>query len=54
MRLQKQLSRKVGSKEYPKYVIVVPPKLIKKLEWKDKEELKAEVRDGELVVKKNL
>lgn len=26
MKLQKQLSRKVGEKEYPKWVIIVPPK----------------------------
>ena len=26
MRLQKQLSRKIGNTEYAKYVVVVPPK----------------------------
>lgn len=50
MRLQRQLSRKVGDKEYPKYVVVVPPKLIKELGWKDKEELKAEVKDTKLII----
>ena len=39
MRLQKQLSKKIGDKEYAKYVIVVPPKTIDQLKWKEGEEL---------------
>ena len=46
MRLQKQLSRKVGNKEYAKYVIVVPPKTIEALEWKD------EAKENKLIIRR--
>lgn len=52
MKLQKQLSRKVGKKEYPKYVAVIPPETIDRLKWKGGEELELEVKDGKLVLKK--
>ena len=52
MRLQKQLSRKVGNTEYAKYVTVIPPEAIKKLNWKEGEELEVEVKDGKLCLKK--
>lgn len=51
MRLQKQLSRKYEGKEYAKYVIVVKPKLVEKLGWKDGQDLEAEIKKGNLVVK---
>lgn len=53
MRLQKQLSKKIGEKEYDKYVIVVPPKYIKKLKWKHGEELEAEVRGNKLIIERD-
>jgi hypothetical protein len=52
MRLQKQLSRKVGKKEYPKYVAVIPPKFVEELEWEDGEELDAKVEGKSLLIKK--
>jgi antitoxin component of MazEF toxin-antitoxin module len=52
MRLQKQLSRKVGNKEYAKYVIVVPPKTIEALEWKDGENLEAEAKENKLIIRR--
>ena len=52
MYLQKQLSRKVGNKEYAKYVIVIKPKIIEKLGWKDGEELDAEIKGDKLVIEK--
>jgi antitoxin component of MazEF toxin-antitoxin module len=52
MRLQKQLSRAVEGKEYPKYVLVVPPTTIDQLQWKEGEELEHEVKDQSLVVRK--
>ena len=52
MRLQKQLSRKVGSTEYAKWVIVIPPETIKELEWKEGQELEEEVKDNKLSIKK--
>jgi len=52
MKLQKQLSRKVGNKEYPKWVVIVPPKHIEALEWNEGEYLESEVRNQELIVRK--
>jgi len=50
VRLQKQLSKKIGDKEYPKYVIVLRPSLIEKLGWKSGEELKAEIKDNKVII----
>ena len=52
MKLQKQLSRKVGSKEYPKWVVIVPPKKIEALGWGEGECLESEVRGQELIVRR--
>jgi hypothetical protein len=51
MKLQKQLSRKVDDKEYPKYVVTIPPKQIEELKWKEGAELIAEACDGTLILK---
>jgi len=53
MRLQKQLSKRVGEKEYAKYVIVIPPKTIDKLGWKEGEELEAEVKKDKLIIERD-
>ncbi len=53
MYLQKQLSKRIGDKEYSKYVIVVPSKLIEKLGWKGNEELEAEIKKGKLIIEKD-
>jgi len=52
MRLQKQLSRKVGNKEYPKWVIIVPPKQIETLGWKEGEYLASEANNEELIIQR--
>lgn len=52
MKLQKQLSRRVGSKEYPKWVITIPPKQIEALGWKEGEYLESEVNSQELTVRR--
>lgn len=52
MRLQKQLSRKIGNVEYAKYVTVIPPQTIKELGWKDGENLDVEIKDDKLVIKR--
>jgi len=52
MRLQKQLSRKVGNKEYPKWVITIPPKQIKTLGWTEGEFLESDINNHELVIQK--
>ena len=51
MKLQKQLSRKVGNTEYVKWVLVVPPTMIETLGWKEGQELEAEIKDNKIVVK---
>jgi len=52
MRLQKQLSNIVQGKEYPKYVIIVPPSAVEELHWVGGEELEHEVKDQSLVIRK--
>lgn len=49
-KLQKQLSRKVGNKEYAKYVIVIPPKAIKEAGFKDGQELNIKSSNGKLII----
>lgn len=51
MQLQKQLSRKHKDKEYPKYTVVIPPKEIEKLGWKEGDELEPEIKDSKLIIK---
>ena len=50
MKLQKQLSRKVNCKEYPKYVVTLPPKSIKAVGWIEGTELEAIVKDGKITL----
>lgn len=50
-KLQKQVSRKVGKKEYSKYVIVIPEDEIKKAKFKEGDELKLETREGKIIIK---
>lgn len=52
MRLQKQLSRKVGSKVYPKYVAVIPPKIIEKAGIMEGQDLDVVVKDGKIIISK--
>ncbi len=52
MQLQKQLSRAVEGKEYPKFVIVIPPTAIEELEWREGQELEHEVKDQALIIRK--
>lgn len=51
-RIQKQLSRKVGDKEYVKYVLVIPSEEIKKSGFKEGQELKIETKEGKITIKK--
>jgi len=52
VRLQKQLSRKVEGKEYPKYVVTISPKCIEELGWKEGEELTGNINEGKLIIKR--
>lgn len=50
MQLQKQMSRKIGNTEYAKYVIVIPPKIVEELKWKDKQELTFKIQGKKLII----
>ena len=50
MQLQKQLSRKVGDREYSKWVLVIPPDVVKKAELKEGQELKIKIKDKKLII----
>mgnify|MGYP001583841867 CR=1 FL=1 len=52
MRLQKQVSREYQGTKYEKFWVVVPLKIIKSLGWKAGQELEAEVKEENLIVKK--
>ena len=51
MKLQKQLSRKVDDKKYPKYVVTIPPSKIEEVGWKEGTELEVKVNDNKLILK---
>jgi antitoxin component of MazEF toxin-antitoxin module len=51
MKLQKQLSRKIGDREYTKWVVTIPPSEIEKLDWKEGIELETFVKDGKITLK---
>ena len=50
MRLQKHFARKVGTKEYSKYVVVIPPEHIEELHWEEGQELKSKVKGKSLLL----
>ena len=52
MKLQKQLSRKYGNKEYPKWTIVIPPRDIEELGWNAGEDLESEIKGQELTIRR--
>lgn len=51
MKLQKQVSRKVGDIEYSKWVVVIPSEKIKEANWKNGQELEIEVKQGTMKLK---
>lgn len=52
MKLQKQLSRKVGNKEYAKWVAVIPPNIIEEARLKEGQELEVNLKDGKIILEK--
>jgi len=52
MKLQKQKSRTYNTKNYHKYWIVIPNKIIEKTGWKTGQELKAEIKEEQLTITK--
>ena len=53
MKLQSQISRKVGNAEYEKSWVVIPNKILKLLKWKIGQELKAEIKGDKLIIEKD-
>lgn len=53
MKLQKQMSRKIGNTEYAKWVLVIPPKIVEEAKLKEGEELRAKVKGEKLIIEKN-
>jgi len=52
MKLQSQVSRKIGDTEYKKFWVVISEKLLKKLGWKTGQELKADIKGNKLIIEK--
>ena len=52
MKLQAKTSRVYKNKEYFKNWVVIPNKIIDELGWKNGEDLKAEIKDGKIVIEK--
>ena len=49
-KLQKQVSRKVGDKEYSKYVIVIPEEEVKKAKFKEGDELEFNAGKNKIIL----
>lgn len=54
MKLQKQLGKKMGGKVYHKYVVVIPPEIIEKSEFKEGDNLEADASKYHIIIKKKL
>jgi len=50
MHLQKQQSWVYKGKEYPKYLIVIPPKNVEKLGWNEQDELNSVIDGDKLII----
>ena len=48
MKLQSQVSSKVGNKEYIKYVVVIPSEIVKEAKMKEGDTIKFSVKKGEI------
>lgn len=53
MRLQSQVSREYKETKYEKFWVVLPSKIVKKLNWKSGQELEAEVKGDKLIIEKD-
>ncbi|MGH9923691.1 MAG: AbrB/MazE/SpoVT family DNA-binding domain-containing protein [Nitrososphaerales archaeon] len=40
----------MGTKEYNKWIIVIPPEDIEKLKWREGQELELEIQEGKLIL----
>lgn len=51
MRLQKQLSKRTKEKDYYRYVLNIPPMIIKEAGINEGDELEAQVKEGKIIIK---
>ena len=52
MKIQKQVSDKIGEKTYYKHVVVIPEEILEKAELKEGDELVPETKKGEIKLRK--
>ena|GEM_PF-2626719 len=52
MHLQKQKTRRVNGKDYFRWIVVIPPKRVRELGWKEGMELETKVKKGRLVLRR--
>ncbi len=52
MKLQKRLSRKVGDKEYDKWIITIPPSKVKELGWKEGDNIDLKIEKAQAILSK--
>lgn len=50
VKLTKTSNRKVGDKEYIKYMITIPQRFTNELEWSDKTELNMRLQGNKIVI----
>ncbi len=53
MKLLSHVSRKYNDKEYEKYWIIVPSRIVEKLGWKKGEKLEAEIKGDKLIIERD-
>jgi len=53
VKLQKQISRRIGNKEYAKYVIVIPKKDIDRVGFKEGDSLNLKIANDKIILLKS-
>jgi hypothetical protein len=53
LRLQKQKTREIKGKEYFRWTVIIPPATVRKLHWKEGQELRERVKGKRLVIEKD-
>jgi len=48
VKLQKHLSRRYRGKDYPKWLVVIPPKVVEDLGWEEGDEIEPVIQKGDL------
>ena len=52
VKLTRSINRRVGNEVYYKHIVTIPQKILDELKWNENTELKFEVKDKELRIKK--